>query len=207
MVAPETRYDLPATLELTISECSVPCNSLDTICQIGVCEGGDCTAAAREPRPSGCCSTDNDCNSSQEPCLLGQCDASSNQCIYRTICSASAYFDPDVTCTSDTQCSGISSTCAPAKCIGGTCIIGSVPSDDPSCCNHPEDCVSVPCTSKFCDVAAHTCFYRHEAGCTITEEESYSYESESPSSDASSLRLAVPGLVLAFAAMHILAQG
>lgn len=150
--------------------CVNPCTNLDTTCQMGVCDNAVCKAVARDPLPKGCCVNDGQCNDSDSPCQLGECDKAANQCNFRTICSASAYEDPDLTCRDDSDCGSLDNPCVSTKCIGQTCIIGGLPSSDPRCCNHAEDCAPRPCTAKFCDVTSHTCFYRHQAGCTITEE-------------------------------------
>lgn len=163
-----------------------------------MCEGSVCVAVPRDPLPSGCCQGDNQCNTSESPCLLGECDKGSNQCNFRAICSGSAYEDPDLTCTTDNQCGSLDTPCTSSKCIGGTCIIGSIPTSDPRCCNHPEDCTSRPCTEKFCDVTSHSCFYRHQAGCTITEATvslaSTLVQTSSPSSPSDFDNQAEPGI-------------
>ena len=163
-----------------------------------MCDGGVCKAEARDPLPVGCCERDNQCILPDSPCQLGECDKGSNQCNFRAICSASVYEDPYLTCTNDNQCGNLDSRCSSSKCVDGNCVIGRIPSSDPSCCNQAADCAPRPCTDKFCDVTSHSCFYRHQAGCTITEQteslDSTLLQTSSPSSPSDFDNQAEPGI-------------
>mmetsp|Transcript_45938 Transcript_45938/g.70317 ORF Transcript_45938/g.70317 Transcript_45938/m.70317 type:complete len:239 (-) Transcript_45938:89-805(-) len=161
--------------------CSTPCIPEFPNCQESVCDTalGVCVPSAKNPLPSGCCITSNNCQS-PDPCLVPSCSFVSNECEFERICGT----DDDKPCQSDRECTDNTNICTSEKCVEGFCRTSRIPDvSNPNCCQIASDCPKTPCRLVTCSQTSFTCSYRIDPqGCP----DNYYSELERPDPDESS---------------------